>query len=497
MESVFPQALLDALERSPDTPAFELGARKVSRGELLDLIGRLVAGLRAAGLGPGSGLGIATGVTPEGFAAIMAGNTLGCRVVGVRAGMTPKQLRHVVGSDLAALVVDDATATADLLAAAEDVPVLRIGPELLSTYEKPVAAGRPEDVAQVLFTSGSTGDPKGVVFSYAGMSVHWSWQPAKWTPVTADIATGYRRFLLFGTLFSAVMQEHLALCMLSGGTAVVPLGLPDFPWIIERLRITACLLTVPRLHRVLDVLRSQSVDLSTLRMLKVAGSPLAPHRRAEAFRRIGPAMREGYGQSEIGVLTWLTGPDLARWPESVNSVGRPVAEIELEIRDEEGNPVPAGTIGEIFVRAPYALVGYWRDLAETAQVLVDGWVRTRDLGHLDEAGFLYLTGRTRDVIIVNAIIHYAGPIEQVLASHPDVDQAYVVGAPDDKTGEAAHAFLVAAGDREPNLDALRTLVARELGDAAVPATITLVAHVPTLPSGKPDKKSLLSALHLT
>ncbi|WP_163512245.1 class I adenylate-forming enzyme family protein [Fodinicola acaciae] len=497
MESVFPQALLDALEQAPDTPAFELGARVVSRGELLELIGRMVAGFRAAGLGQGSGVGIATGVTAEGFAAIMAANTLGCRVVGVRAGLTPKQLRHVVGSDLAALVVDDAAATEELLSAADGAKVLRIGPELLSSYEKPVAGGRPEDVAQVLFTSGSTGDPKGVVFSYAGMSVHWSWQPARWSPVTAELATGYRRFLLFGTLFSAVMQEHLALCLLSGGTAVVPAGLPDFPWIIERLRISACLLTVPRLHRVLDVLRTRTVDLSTLRMLKVAGSPLAPHRRAEAFERIGSAMREGYGQSEIGVLTWLTAQDVRRWPHSINSVGRPVAEIDVEIRDQDGNPVPTGTVGEIFVRAPYALVGYWRDLAETAEVLVDGWVRTRDLGHLDEDGFLYLTGRTRDVIIVNAIIHYAGPIEQVLASHPDVDQAYVVGAPDERTGEAAHAFLVAAGDREPDLDELRTLVAAELGEAAVPATMTLVAHVPTLPSGKPDKKGLLSALRLS
>jgi fatty-acyl-CoA synthase len=494
MEAVFPQALLDAFERQPESPAFEVGSTQVTRGEMLDLMGRFTAGLRAAGARPGSGVAVATAVTPEGFAAMMAANVLGCRLVGVRAGMTVAHQRHIVGQDVDFLVVDEASATSDLLGAAGAAKVLRIGPELLATYEKPVASGRPDDVAQVLFTSGSTGQPKGVVFTYAAMTVHWSWQPARWTPLTRELSTGYGRFLLFGTLVSGVMMEHLALCLLSGGTAVIPNGMPEFPWIIEKLRITACLLTVPRLHKVLDVLREHRVNLTSLRMLKVAGSPLSAHRLAEAFDRIGPALRHAYGQTEIGVLTWLSAQDVAHWPAAVGSVGRPCAEIDLEIRDEAGNIVPTGTVGEIYVRAPYALAGYWRDLAETEEVLVDGWVRTRDLGHQDAQGFLYLTGRSRDVIIVNAIIHYAGPIERVLASHPDVDQAYVVGAPDEQTGEAAHGFLVAAGDREPNLDSLRALVARELGEAAVPATLTLVAHVPLGPTGKPDKNRLLSAI---
>ncbi|GAA1699680.1 fatty acid--CoA ligase family protein [Fodinicola feengrottensis] len=494
MDNVFPQALLDAFEQQPESPAFEVGARKVTRAQTLELIGRFAAGLRAAGAKPGSGIAVATGVTPEGFAVSMAANVLGCRLVGVRAGLTPAHQRHILGQDIDILVVDDDSATPQLRAAARSVKVVRIGPDLLSGYEKPVATGRPEDVAQVLFTSGSTGDPKGVVFTYAAMTQHWSWQPANWTPLTRQISTDYQRFLLFGSLTSGVMMEHLALCLFSGGTAVIPEGIPNFPWVIEKLRATACLLTVPRLHKVLDVLAHQRVDISTLRSVKVAGSPLSAHRLAEGFQRFGPALRQAYGQTEIGVLTWLFAGDVARWPETIGSVGRPCAEIDLEIRDDEGKVVPTGTVGEIYVRAPYALAGYWCDLAETEAVLVDGWVRTRDLGHQDARGFLYLTGRSRDVIIVNAIIHYAGPIEKVLASDPDVDQAYVIGAPDENTGEAAHGFLVAAGDREPDLDALRALVARELGEAAVPATLTLVAHVPLGPTGKPDKTRLLSAI---
>ncbi|MFI6026716.1 class I adenylate-forming enzyme family protein [Amycolatopsis magusensis] len=488
MTDLYPQAMLDSLAADPDSPAFEHGTRVVSRLEVLDLVARFTGGLSAAGLGRGDGVAIATAVTPEGFAAQLAAAALGCRVVGVRPGLTEAQLPHVVGRDVAALVADDPGP--DLLAAADGVRVLRIGPELLSTAETPVARGRADDIASVTFTSGSTGAPKGVALTYAAMTEHWSWQPAKWSADTAELAAGYGRFLLFGTLTSAVMQEHLGLCLLSGGTAVIPEGPPDFPEVLERLRITASLLTVPRLHQLLDVLPSTEVDLSALRVLLVAGSPLAPHRMAEAFDRFGPAVRQGYGLTEVGFLTSLTADDVAAWPPALRSVGRPRAEVDLEVRDEDGNAVPTGTTGEIWVRTAYVLAGYWRNEEETADLIRDGWVRTRDLGHLDERGYLHLTGRARDVIIVNAIVHYAGAIERTLAGHPGVREAYVAGAPDERTGEAAHAFVVVDG--EPDLDGLRARVARELGEAAVPATITVVDGVPTLPSGKPDKRALLT-----
>jgi acyl-CoA synthetase (AMP-forming)/AMP-acid ligase II len=124
----------------------------------------------------------------------------------------------------------------------------------------------------------------------------------------------------------------------------------------------------------------------------------------------------------------------------------------------------------------------------------DGWLRTRDLGRLDAEGFLHLVGRTRDVILVNALVVYAGPIERVLASHPEVDQAYVTGAPDERTGEAIHAFIVPAGGRAPDHDALLALVRAELGADSVPKTIREVAGVPVAASGKPDKRALLDLL---
>jgi acyl-CoA synthetase (AMP-forming)/AMP-acid ligase II len=490
-DGVYPQALLDSLDRDPGGIAFEHGSRRVTRGELRDLVARFTGGLRAAGLRPGRGVAVSTAVTPEGFAVMLAAFAVGCRVVAVRAGLTAAQLPHVVG-DVDALVVDDACRTPELVAAAGSAAVMRLGPELHGEPEKPVARGNPDDVAQVMFTSGSTGAPKGVAMTYAAMSAQW-WHPSTWSPRSKRLAEGYGRFLLFGSLSSAVMQEHVSLCLVSGGTAVIPEGLPAFPQVIPDLRVTACLLTVPRMHHVLDVLRDHPVDLSSLRVLIVAGSPIEPHRMAEAFERIGPAVRQGYGQTEIGLISLLSTEDVAAWPDAVRSVGRPCAEVAVEVRDGRGNPLPTGKIGELWIRAECALTGYWRDEEQTADLVRGGWVRTRDLGHLDERGFLYLTGRAREVIIVNAVIHYAGPIEQALAAHVDVDQAYVVGAPDERTGEAVHAFVVRAGDRDPDPEELRSLVAAALGAAAVPATITVVADVPVGPSGKPDKRALLAA----
>jgi len=334
--------------------------------------------------------------------------------------------------------------------------------------------------------------------SYGALSQHWSWQtPERWSPVAQELALAFQRYLLFGTLASLVVFEFLAPCLLGGGTAVIPdadSG-PLFPHAIERYRITGSIITVPRLYGMLDRLREETVDVSSLRGLMVSGSPLSPSRLASAVDRLGPVIYQGYGQTEAGSISMLTPADVVRSPEQVlSSVGRPHPSVRLSVRNEVGIPIGAGQVGEIYVKSPYLMAGYWDQPDETAVTLEDGWLRTRDLGQLDEAGFLHLVGRTRDVIMVNALVVYAGPIEQVLAMHPSVDQAYVAGAPDEQTGEAIHAFVVLKSGLALEPEALRTLVRAELGNDSVPRTITCVDSVPVAASGKPDKRALLDLL---
>ncbi|MEU8194054.1 fatty acid--CoA ligase family protein [Microbispora amethystogenes] len=479
----YPRAVLDLLAAAGDRPVFEHGDRAVTGAQMLGLVRRIAAGLRAAAVGPGDGLAMMLGVTPEAFAATIAAYVVGARAVGVRPGLPDGQLRHVLHQDIAAVVTDAATGpeharrtltVAELLSApGEDGP--------------PRLSGRPEDVARLVYTSGSTGTPKACAQTYAAMDAAWTARPAAWPPAIRELASRLQRYLVFGSLGSQVMMEYGVLTLAAGGTMVVA-DPPAFPDAITRYRATASVITVPRLYKLVAAQRIAPADLSSLRALMVSGSPLEASRLREALDVLGPVVFQGYGQTETGTISMATPQDVPP------SVGFPPDAVDVEIRDAAGRPVPPGVDGELYVRTPAQAVGYWADPAETAEVFVDGWVRTRDLGHFDEDGRLYLAGRTRDVIIVNANLYYAGPIERALATSPDVAEAYVVGAPDEDTGEAVHAFVVPAADRIPDLGSLRTLVGERLGDACVPATITVLDEVPTAPNGKPDKRLLTTAI---
>ncbi|AQZ65124.1 Long-chain-fatty-acid--CoA ligase [[Actinomadura] parvosata subsp. kistnae] len=472
----YPGPVLDLLAAAGDRTVFEHGTRTVSGARMLGLVRRIAAGLRAAGLGPGDGVAMMLGVTPEAFAAIIAGHVVGARVVGVRPGLPPAQLHHVLHQDVDATVTDDDGGTLSLSG-------------LLSTPDeggRPELSARPGDVARLLYTSGSTGTPKACAQTYAAMSAAWTARPEAWPPAIKELASRLGRYLVFGSLSSQVMMEYGVLTLAAGGTMVVA-DPPAFPDAITRLRATASVITVPRLYKLVAAQRRRPADLSSLRALMVSGSPLEASRLREARDVLGPVVFHGYGQTETGTISMATPQDVPP------SVGIPPDVIDVEARSPDGRPVPPGVDGELYVRTPAQAIGYWADPGQSAEVFVDGWVRTRDLGHFDHDGRLYLTGRTRDVIIINANLHYAGPIERALAAAPGIAEAYVVGAPDEETGEAAHAFVVLEPGRTPDPAALRERVAERLGDACVPATITVIDEVPVGPNGKPDKRLLLPA----
>ncbi|MFT7837929.1 long-chain fatty acid--CoA ligase [Saccharothrix sp. BKS2] len=473
----FPGGVLDALAAAADRPVVEHGARAVTGAELLDLVGRIAAGLREAGLGPGSGVALLLGVTPEAFAVVLAAHAVGARVVGVRPGLPDAQLRHLLGLDIAAVVTDSGerhaprTLTVDALCATR------------ADGGPPRPAGRPGDVARLIHTSGSTGMPKACAQTYAAMTAAWAARPAEWPPVIRELAPRLDRHLVFGTLSSQVVFEYAVLAVVAGGTAVVA-DRPELPDAIPRHRASSSVITVPRLAKLVAAQRRDPADLSSLRALVVSGSPLTAARHREALEVLGPVVFHGYGQTETGMIS-MAGP-----ADPPGSVGVPPPAVDVEVRDERGAPVPVGVDGELFVRTPAQAGSYWADQERSAEVFTGGWVRTRDLGRFDPDGRLHLTGRTRDVVIVNANLHHVGPIERVLAEHPDVAEAYVVAVPDEDTGEAVHAFVVPTAGREPDPAALRALVTDRLGAACAPARVTAIAEPPLAPSGKPDKRLL-------
>jgi fatty-acyl-CoA synthase len=478
----YPQPVLDLLAGAGDRPVLEHGERRVTGAQLLGLVRRVAAGLRVAGVGPGDGVAAVLGVNPEAFAAIIAAHVVGARVAGVRPGLADEHLRDILDHDICVVLTDAAAPPAGPRTLTVDA--------LLSTADDgaaPRLSARPDDVARLIYTSGSTGRPKACAQTYAAMSAAWAARPAAWPPIIRELASRLGRHLIFGSLSSQVMMEYGVLALAAGGTMVVadPPALPDA---LVRHRATSSVITVARLRRLVAEQRRAPVDLSALRALMVSGSPIDAYALREARDVLGPVVFNGYGQTETGMIS-MAGPG-----DVSGSVGRPPDAVDVDVRGPDGAPVPAGAEGELYVRTPAAAVGYWADPAETAAVFRDGWVRTRDLGHFDAQGRLYLTGRTRDVIIVNANLYYAGPIERVLATHPDVAEAYVVGAPDADTGEAVHAFVVAAAGRTPGLAALCDLVAARLGHECVPASITVIDAAPLAPSGKPDKRALAATV---
>jgi fatty-acyl-CoA synthase len=454
---LWPQPLLSLMEARGSAPLFEQGDRVVSGDEMTSLVRRIASGLRAAGLRPGDGVVMHLGVAPETFAAIAAAFVVGARVTGVRAD----QLRYVMTTS-GGLLIDDAAL-----------------PGLLSFDAGPlVVAGRPQDVARIVYTSGSTGLPKGCCQTYAAITAREQATPSRWSPGTAAFAARMSRFLVFGSLSAQVMFEYAVLAIASGGVLVAAEP-PIYPDAVAKLRATAGVITVGRLHQLVKAQRAEPADLSSLRGLMVSGSPIEPARLADALDVLGPVLFNGYGQTEAGLIAMITPDELLSSPSLLSSVGKPPPGVETSLRD-----------GELYVRTPWQSSFYWDDPAESAEVFVDGWVRTRDLASFGPDGYLRLRGRARDVIIVQAELVYAGPIERALASSPTVAEAYVVGRPDENSGEAVHAFVVPAPDKTPSLASLRALVEARLGPKAVPATITLIDAVPVAPSGKPDKNAL-------
>ncbi|WP_031523058.1 class I adenylate-forming enzyme family protein [Streptomyces sp. NRRL F-5123] len=476
----FPGSVLDLLEEAGERAVFEHAGRAVSGSRLLASVRRAATGLREHGVGPGDGVAMLLGAGPGPFAAVIAAHVVGARVVGLRQGLTPRQ-EHRLVSDVVCTVTDRAGA-ADVLG---PVPALALA-DLLSAPDRavrPQVTARPQDVARLIHTSGSTGEPKACAQTYAAMTAGWALRPGVWPPAIRELASRLDRFLVFGTLASQVMLEYGLLTLAAGGVLVTA-DAADLHGALVRHRATASVITVARLAKLVAQVRESPGGTDRPRALMVSGSPPPPGLLREAAEVLGPVVFHGYGQTETGMISMA-----APW-EAPGSLGVPP--VDLEIRDPCGRLVPTGTDGEIFVRTPGQGCGYWGDPALTAEVFVDGWVRTRDVGHLDAEGRLWLTGRTRDIVIVNANVHYTGPVERLLTGHPAVAEAYAVAAPDDSTGEAVHAFVVpAAGPGAlPTLEEVRALVAAELGEACAPVRLTPIDEVPLTAAGKPDKQRL-------
>lgn len=513
------QTALRLFEEFGDREALVDSTRRLTFAELRQAVLDMAATLQDHGVEPGSAVLVMVTNSVEGPIVHLSLHLLGCRSMWIAPVTSHREMAEFAKLTQPDLFLYDARSPAEgtrqITAALPAVPVLSIGSgAALSPSRPPGAAGwspaaptpRPEAFLQ---TSGTTGTPKLVHHKqgfYAQILALGQQYRAAGLPLL--------RHLSHSPMWLASGQMTTLFNLFTGGV----LFLRDewdpaaFLRIGEAERITSTFLTPPMLYEVLDHPDCERADLSSMVMLNVGAGPAAPSRLKQAIARFGPVVRIVYGLSEAVVITALPGlTEDPEHPERLRSCGTPYGDVRIEIRgtaDGSGTdgaddtadlgrfePLPVGRTGEVWVQSKLSFSGYYGQPDLTAATIVDGWVRTRDLGYLDSDGYLYLVDRVHDMIVTHrrnwAI--FCRPIEDALAEHPQVRAAAVIGVPDGTVGEVPHAYVVRAEGAEVTEAELIALVSQTLNEMWAPHSVEFVERLPRNRSAKVDKQALRAA----
>lgn len=477
-----------------DRDAIVAGARRLTYADVRAQVCGFATAMLRRGIRPGAAVLVSLGNPLEGPLLQLALHLLGCRTMWIAPVTSLREIKEFV--ELArpdALLYDardSANIGAELAAGLGARPVLRLGVDLL-----PVPAGAdlpaPASAAESLLqTSGTTGTPKLVRH-----------QESFYAQILA-LAAGFRtaglpllRHLSYSPMWLASGQITTLFNLFTGGVLFPREGwdAAEFVRTVPTERITSTFLTPPMLYEVLDHPALPGADFSSMFMFNVGAGPAAPARLRQAISRFGPVLRIVYGLSEAVVVTAQPGlTEDPEHPERLRSCGEPYGDVRIEIRGPDGTVLPPDVDGEVWVQTALRFAGYHGNPDLTADTLVDGWVRTRDVGHLDPDGYLYLVDRLQDRILTRRRSWpiYSRPIEDALAGHPDVRAAAVIGVPDEVAGELPYAYVVPRPGAAVTGAELIDVVTAALSDTWAPGGVEFVAALPLNRANKVDKRAL-------
>ena len=337
-----------------------------------------------------------------------------------------------------------------------------------------------DTLAQLLYTSGTTGDPKGVMLSHANLAANTRAVVTYLDLSPRDLIVNVLPF--YYAYGASVLHTHLTAgaCIVLGPGMVFPVQVLDA---LQRHRATGFSGVPSTYTLLLDLLERGSHDLSSLRYLTQAGGAMPPA-LADRVRRALPAARLFlmYGQTEAtSRISWLP-PE--RLDEKRGSVGIPVQDTQWRIFRDDGSRAATGESGEVCVRGPGIMQGYWRNADATAKALRDGWLRTGDVGQLDAEGFLFLQGRRSDMIKTGAHRVHPTDVEEVIAELPGIREVAVVGIDDATLGQVIKAFVVADEPVPRAEDHIKAHCRARLAAYKIPRHITFVDTLPRTASGK-------------
>lgn len=467
--------------------------------DMADRVDRLAGALAARGITAGDRISYLGNNHPAYLETLFAAGLIGAVFVPLNTRLAAGELAYQL-SDSGSRLLVHAGELAELAAAAiPDTPVearLAVGSpaEGAASYEDAIATADPwgtdvpvslDDPAIILYTSGTTGRPKGAVLSHGNMT----WNAIN-VLVDFDVASTEVALLIAPMFHVASLGMGALPTLLKGGTLVLQDRFEPAAVItaIERHRVTS-LSGVPTTFQLLaEHPDFATADISSLSKLTCGGSAV-PARVADAWEAKGLAFANGYGMTETAPGATVLQADRSR--EKAGSSGLAHYFTDVRIVEPGGGVAPAGTDGEIQISGPNVISGYWNLPEASNQAIVDGgWLRSGDIGHVDEEGFLYVSDRLKDMIISGGENVYPAEVEAVIMELPQVASVAVIGIPDEKWGEVPRAVIELADGAALDAAALRSHLDGRLARYKIPRTVEFVGELPRTASGKIRKATL-------
>lgn len=486
----------------PNIPALVLGERRMNYADLDRLIDRVAAGLQRDGVKPRGSVGICALSSPEYAAVFFGALRAGAAIVPLSPSATPESLlAMLIDSGTKHFFLDAAVAGAiKSHPVPASIKVISLDePNAFESWLPPENAkpaeisADPDDPCNIIYSSGTTGIPKGIV------------QPnrMRWAHVRRAMQYGYGSgaiSIISTPLYSNTTLVSFLPTMALGGTAVLmrKFDVEKFLGLAEKERATHAMLVPVQYRRILDFPDFDKYDLSSFRVKFSTSAPFSAALKFEILKRWPGGLAEYYGLTEGGGTCVLLAHES---PQKLHTVGRPVPGHDIRLIDQDGKEVAEGEAGEVVGRSPGMMTGYHKrpEMTAAAEWFDENgnrFLRTGDIGRFDEDGFLTLIDRRKDMIISGGFNIYPSDLEAVLARHEAVAEAAVVAAPSERWGETPVAFVVLKPGRSLSPDELREWANRQLGKTQRIAELRVKSEFPRSPIGKVLKRELREELLL-
>lgn len=488
---------------SPQRRAIVYGDSAVTYAQLAARVTRLAHGLRSLGTAHGDRVAYLGRNHPAFVETLFAAHALGAVFVPLNARLAPAELDYILDNAGASALIyapECAETVACLRARAEPRAVVALegGRDGDLEFEGLVAAGTSEPIDEpvgadedcmILYTSGTTGRPKGATLTHA--NVVWNC-----LNILLDVDVAADEVTLIGApLFHvAALNQTLLPTILKGACSVImpaweAEGCID---LIQRHKVTWMFGVTAMFAGLARSPRWASADLSSLRTLMSGGAPI-PESLIRAYQERGLTFLQGYGLTETAPGATFLGAEMSI--TKAGSAGVPCFFTDVHVVRPDGTAVSAGEPGEVLVSGPNVMRGYWSDPEATEAAFTDGWLHSGDIATIDVDGYLYILDRVKDMYISGGENVYPAEIEKVLASHPAVAECTVVGTADQEWGEVGKAFVIPAAGVQVDERELREFLTARLAKYKVPKHIHFVEALPRTASGKVQKSALRGSEH--